>query len=156
MANISEIQIGNTTYALVDATVQSGLSGKQNTISDLSTIRSNASTGKSQAATAITRIGNFSFSVVTATNASKITFAASSAQGALGAENELEMSTKTAPSGHTYLGTAGWYTGSPAIITTRLNHTSGITYIHGRNMTTSAVTVAKGDANCRDIYLKKG
>ena len=107
MADIGSIQIGNTIYYLCDATVKAGLSGKQNTIQDLSTIRSNASTGKSQAATAITRLGNFSFSTVTATNASKVTFAASSAQGALGAENELAMSTKTAPSGHTFLGTAG-------------------------------------------------
>jgi len=156
MADIQVIKIGDMNYYLCDATVQSGLSGKQNTISDLSTIRSNASTGKTQAATAITRIGNFSFSAVTATNASKITFAASSAQGALGAESRLTMSTKTAPSGHKFLGTAGWYPGSPAIITTKLNHLAGISYINGRNMTTSAVTVAIGDASCRDVYFKKG
>lgn len=156
MADIQVIKIGDMNYYLCDATVQSGLSGKQNTISDLSTIRSNASTGKSQAATAITRIGNFSFSVVTARNIESKAITGASVAGALGSEYNIRMNDKTAPSGHTFLGTSGWYTGNAALITTRLAHSSGITNMFVRNMTTTPVALQEGDASCRDIYFKKG
>ena len=45
MADISQIQVGSTTYDVKDSTARSGLSTKQDTISDLATIRSGAALG---------------------------------------------------------------------------------------------------------------
>lgn len=50
-ATISQIKVGNTTYDICDAISRDDIETLQNNVSDIETIRSNASTGKSQSDT---------------------------------------------------------------------------------------------------------
>jgi hypothetical protein len=63
MPYIKQLQISENVYNIHDVTARASLAGKQNTISDLSTIRTNASNAKTKSDTAITRLNNFKISV---------------------------------------------------------------------------------------------
>jgi hypothetical protein len=156
MADVKQLQIGNTVYDICDADSRTSLAGKQNTISDLSTIRSNASTGATNATTAINRLNNFDITYKAAKNSAQVTFAAGPAAGRLGTAKTITLDDKTAPSGYTFLGATGFNPGAASLIVQRVYYSGGNTILYSRKVGTGTVTVAIGDANSKDVYIKLG
>ena len=175
MPDVKQLQIGENVYDIHDVTARTSLAGKQNTISDLSTIRTNASNAKSKSDTAIIRLNAFSIEVCLFYLMQEYTIPASSANGYLGAQssaiydgrdyyNQLLNNTQSLNANYginttfSWLGTLGWH-GSNKLIATRMSHSSvanAQTTVYLRNLTTSAVTLSTNDSWTREVYLVLG
>lgn len=157
MADVKQLQIGNTVYDICDAKSRTSLAGKQNTISDLSTIRSDASTGATNAATAITRLNKFDVTFITATNSEWVTLSAGPGAGRLGSASNSRLDNKiSAPSGYSFIGATSFNSGVAAVIVTRVYYSSGDTILTLRKIGTGTATIDTGTAASRDTYIKLG
>lgn len=171
MPDVKQLQIGENVYDIHDVTARTSLAGKQNTISDLSTIRTNASNAKTKSDTAIARLNVFKIEIPLFYAKQSYTIPAASAAGYLGAQtavdcdgtnyylsyvNDVAMaSAQNINLKFSWLGTLGWQ-GSIHCMVTRMTHSStenATTTLFMRNLTTTARTENNSTTWTREAFI---
>ena len=167
MPYIKQLQISENVYNIHDVTARASLAGKQDTISDLSTIRTNASNAKTKSDTAISRLNNFKVSVNKfIASGDPTVLPGVSTAGLIGAQRQVACY----PPGSGYLfdedyeestegvwlGTLGWHTVNTVIVT-YITHSSGFqTNLFIRNLTTSNVSITNVNTWTREAFIVLG